>query len=139
MRAIRAMMAGSRGSSGPAYANGQAWDAQSPTTGICSVTFNTDGTVTMAGESTSGPTNWRTPTAGGAGNTVWVEVTKSSGFNPTTGTLNSRLQLSSARGYEMLVGAGQVKAGSFSVKFYDAASGGNLLGTNSMSLYAEQP
>lgn len=62
-----------------------------------SLTLNTDGTMSATGNISTVGANWGTPTTTGIGASYWARMTKNSGANPTTGTLNTWLQLSSQR------------------------------------------
>ena len=44
-----------------------------------SATFGSDGTLTLFGAGSTGPTNWFKPTAGGVGANYWLRLTRLSG------------------------------------------------------------
>ncbi len=128
MRAVRAAMHAKRGAAASVIANGVNWEASD--VGACAFGFNSNGTCYVTGLP-AGPVNWYTPTTVGAGNTVWIEATLSSGNTPSGSALGTRLQLNAARGWDF---SAANRYCVLTIKFYDAASGGNLLGTNTLSM-----
>lgn len=138
MLPFNAMLYRRVGAVGAVIANGQSWSVSDDAFDAASqarYTAEANGASSYIGDSAT-ISNWRTPTATGAGDAVWVEFTLSSGTTPNVGTLNTRQQLNSAR----QIGFSRFAAGTSScvvlVKFYDAASGGNLLGSNTLTLTA---
>ena len=138
MLPFNAMLYRRVGAVGAVIANGQSWivsDGAIDAAPQARYTAQANGSSSYIGDSAT-ISDWRTPTATGAGDAVWVEFTLSSGSTPNIGTLNTRQQLTSARD----IGLTRLSAGTSScvvlVKFYDAASGGNLLGSNTLTLTA---
>lgn len=102
---------------------------------ITSLTLKTDGTATAVGGTVSG---WTTSASAGIGSSYWVEFVYVSGTGNTfTGTLATRLALTTDR----TVTLARVTSGDsdrfLTVNIYNAASGGSLVSTGSLSLISQ--
>lgn len=99
------------------------------------ITLNTNGTTSVAKDADdetliNTTTNWYTPTTTNIGTSYWVQATLVSGSAATSGTFGSRLQLNSARAWNWsTTTAVGVKSGTVKFDFYDASTGGNLVGS----------
>lgn len=119
-----------------AYSDSQILAGVGATQALSGITFETNGTVTGLNEIQP---NYFDPTTTGIGSSYWLLVTATSGTF-TSGTTGSRLQLSSSRAYTcQTTGAGivRIKGVSASYELWDAASGGNIAGSGSITLYSE--
>jgi len=75
----------------------------------------------------------------GLNSQVWVEASISgTALEAGSSATGSRLACTSDRKWGYTAGPGVLKAGTLTVNFYDASSGGNLLDTQTVSLSAEQ-
>lgn len=99
------------------------------------ITLRTNGTTSVTGgigDETviNSTTNWYTPTTTSIGTSYWVQATLNSGNAALSGTFGSRIQLTSntAWQWQTTTSVG-VKSGQVKFDFYDAASGGSLVGT----------
>lgn len=90
------------------------------------LTLNTNGSITASNE---GFANWFTPTTVGIGSLYWCKMVLNSGSNPTTGTMNTVLALSSARAWTWNAGV----VGTYTLTFYTDAAGTQLVGTSAVS------
>ena len=68
---------------------------------------------------------------------VWVEATLNSGSFTWTGTAGSRLQLNTSRTFGVFATSGNSSTAEVQFDFYDAASGGNLLASVTLTLSAD--
>ena len=99
-----------------------------------SVTFGmlSDGTTTG---DTSG---WYLPTTSGVGTGRWVILTATGGTLSVSGSATgSRIQLSTNPSWTGTYSGTSVRFRSFTVEIYDASSGGNLLGSGTLTLEVE--
>ena len=108
-------------------ATGQSWES-SRVGNVGSYQLNTDGSYTKLGTGTA--SDWYSPVTGGIGTSYWVQADITSGPALSSGTVGSRLQLSSNRKWESQLEA----VTALELNIYDASSGGNLLGTNTLTL-----
>lgn len=108
-------------------ADAQNWAASNTGT-RASYQLNTNGGYTQDGTGAAG--DWYTPTATGIGSSYWVLATILSGPSLFSGTIGTRQQLSSDGKWECQLGAET----ELSLEIWDAASGGNLKGTNYLAL-----
>ncbi len=99
------------------------------------ITLDTNGTTSVTKEADdetliNTTTNWYTPTTTNIGTSYWVQATLVTGSAATSGTFGSRLQLNSARAWNWTTTAvAGVKSGQIKFDFYDASTGGNLVGS----------
>lgn len=87
---------------------------------------NSNGTCTATNE---GQPNWFTPTTTGIGNSYWCKLVLLSGSNPTSGTMNTVLALSSNRSWSWNTGV----TGSYTLTIYSDAGGSNQVATVTVS------
>lgn len=106
-------------------------------TSLSECTFNTDGSATLTGNANTSPASPRWwPT--GSPPATWISYS-STGTGTITGglTAGTRYQLNTARVLgNTFTGVG-VRNRTFTISFYDAASGGNLLGTKTFTANTE--
>lgn len=99
--------------------------------GTCSTTVGFDtngdiygsGTGTVATDTVTGD-NWYTPNTTSIGSGYWIRATLSSGSVPSSGTMNTWLQLSSARQWNNSSGGGAFGSRSSTVLFEISSSSG---------------
>ncbi len=102
-----------------------------------SIRFNNVGTVT--GNDDVQP-NWFSPTTTGIGVGYWVLVNAPTVGSFTTGTTGSRVQISSEPLYSATTtgsATGRQAEAQATYEIWDAASGGNIAGSGSITLFAE--
>jgi hypothetical protein len=125
------------GSSGTPVNAGVTWGVET-TTGSCSLTLNTNGTVTYTGNSSgaivlppSGSDNWYFPTTTSIGNSYWVKFVNNSNLWTSGGLTNNTIYaLSSSRTVGW--GTGPILK-DVTVYFYNDAAGTSLAGTCQIS------
>ncbi len=120
-----------------------AWDTsdlQNGSVSSASATFNTDGTGSLSGSLGSTPASpkWYstlTPPS------IWMEyaITSTSGISTVIGglTAGTRYQLNTARDLGIEKAALGVASKQFTISFYDASSGGTLLGQKTLDCAVE--
>jgi hypothetical protein len=62
-----------------------------------SLSFNTDGTISVTGLDSSAGPNWRSPTLAGIGSSYWYRLTVNSGTSPTGASVGAWIQGSVTR------------------------------------------
>lgn len=107
-----------------------------------SLSFNTDGTVTVASsppglttESVKLPSSWFFPTTGGIGTTHWVRATHVSGYTVGAGSaaVGSWLQLNVTRTWNMHVNTfGFEKAGTYTFEIATDSGGVTVIATGNI-------
>lgn len=75
---------------------------------------------------------WYNPITTGVGTGRWVLLTSIGGALSVSGTIGSRVQLSTNPFWTASMYSGLVRSRTLTMQVYDAASGGNLLGTGSL-------
>ena len=108
-----------------------------PAQATASIEFQTDGTV--AGGNQAQP-NWFSPTTTSIGSSYWLLVNAPTSGAFTLGTTGSRLALSSVRLYSVTTtGGGTVRSAEAiaTYEIWDASTGGNIVGTGTITLQAE--
>ncbi len=119
----------------------------SSTAATASVTFDTDGSVTgsLGGTITSNGASgdlWYSPETASIGSSYWIRATTSSGQAPSTGTMNTWLQLSTGRVWSYTSGGGSLGTRTGTVLFeISSASGGSPVvcsGSYTFDVYNEQ-
>jgi hypothetical protein len=125
--------------------NGGGADITSPYSTSCSVTLNTDGTLTW-GHNSNGAwsgldasfANWVSPTLTGAGDNYWVRGTVTSGSpGMTSGTSGSWLALSSAQSWTFSRSTLGQTLGVYTLEVASDAAGANIVSTNALSINIE--
>lgn len=102
-------------------------DTKTGATATCSITLNTDGTITVAGSgSSSVPPAWYSPTTAGIGSSYWCKCTVNSGSAP--GNPNTVLALSSAQSFGLTRAALGSVTGNWTISIYRDAGGTQLAG-----------
>lgn len=97
-------------------------------TGGGNITFS----MSSNGSTSPDTSGWYSPITTGAGTGKWVILTSVSGALSVSGTIGSRVQLSTNPFWTASMSSGLVRNRTFTVQIYDAATGGNLLGTGSL-------
>lgn len=108
----------------------------SPTTAVAYVQFNSDGTATDSNGATD---NWFIPTTAGAGTGRYVILIPltTNGGTEGGGARNTRIQLSTNPFFNLSSSTIGSHDRSYTVQFWDAPSGGNMLSSGTMHLYLE--
>lgn len=111
---------------------------------IANVTFNTNGTVSGSISPTTGGSNeasgdrWYSPTTTNIGSSYWIRATLTAGVTPSSGTMNTWQQLSSARLWENNSGSGATGNKSSTILFeISATSGGAVVCRGTFTIWAE--
>jgi hypothetical protein len=117
-------------------------DISSPYSTSCTITLNTDGTITWSVNSNGNwgveDTNWATPTTGGVGNSYWVRGTVTSGSpGMTSGTSDTWLQLSSARAWTFSRSTIGTTSGVYTLEIASDSGGSNIITTNTLTISIE--
>ena len=110
-------------------ATGKSWSAEAENPSY-QLNSNGSGTASLPGLAS----NWYIPSTVGIGSSYWVQATLTSG-TLDYGTTGSRISLASGTSW----GATGTTTAVLTLDFYDAASGGSLVGTNTLTLYAVPP
>lgn len=95
---------------------------------LASVTFNTDGSLSNTGSDNDVAASWYTRVITGIGSGYWIRMTKNSGDSPTSGTLNTWQQLSSARTWEWDMANAEANV---KLEIATDSGGSNIVATNS--------
>lgn len=115
---------------GAGAVNLKAYGVALTATGGGSVTF----TMLSDGTTSGDAQGWFDPPTTGAGTGKWVILTSTSGTMTVSGTIGSRVQLSTNPSWTGTYAGGSVRTKTFTVQVYDAATGGNLLGSGTLSM-----
>lgn len=111
-------------------------DVESSTTATCSITFNTDGTITLVGNGSSGSPNWYSPTTTSIGSSYWIKAVLTSG-SAWSGIANNTLYaLSSARSMTWSRATIGTTSGNATITIYSDSGGTNLVGTCTLTAEA---
>lgn len=111
-------------------------DSEGGIPATCSATLGTNGSTSKSGSGSV--SNWYTPNTVGIGSSYWMEYS-STGTGTITGGLTAgvRYQLSSARSLGITRSLLGEATRVFTILIYDAASGGNLVATITLTAYVE--
>lgn len=108
-----------------------------------SVSFLTDGNIDTGGGGTAtidtlDADTWYSPATVGIGSSYWIRATLSSGSTPTSGTLNTWLQLNTARSWSNNSGAGAVgtRTSTLSVQVSSSSTGTPVVCSGSVTITA---
>lgn len=108
-------------------------------TATAECTFNSDGTATLTGSVSTSPASPRWWTAGTPPAT-WMSFSSTGNGTITGGlTAGTRYQLNTARVLGNSTTTLASRTRTFTISFYDAATGGNLLGTKTFTATAAVP
>lgn len=114
----------------------------SPANANATLNFNSDGTVSSShnGSGLDVSHNWHLNPAGGVGTNFWVRATVSAGTTPTSGTVDSWLQLSSNRSWANAdaVANGLSVTSTLTIEIATDSGGSNIVTSGSYTVVAEK-
>ena len=119
-------------------ASGFVWDLNDSQNGAASsvsITLFSDGSTTETGGVIP---DWGAPLTAGIGSGYWVQFTQTGGGGGgMSGTIGSRVSLSTNQTWTLTRASLGVASRTFTVDFYNVASGGIVLSTGTLTMYAE--
>lgn len=128
------MLMGSSGGVVSPLPGGAAFDfAASPSSASASVSFGTDGSISLTG---GGSQSWFSPNVAGVGASFWVRATLNSGA-VSSGTTGSWLQLNSSRSWTCnRTGIGAISA-NLTIEIALDSGGSQIVATGTYTIEAE--
>lgn len=112
--------------------------AMAPTSAIATLTFGTDGTITIAGSGTSNQTAyWYKPATSGIGSSYWLRVTVNSGSSLTGSSTGTWLQLSTSRSFNLTSSGNGVLSTNITIEIATDSGGSNIVASASATLSAD--
>jgi hypothetical protein len=100
------------------------------------VTFGTTGTVTNTGTGSAIAKNWFVPNSA-VGASYWVRATLTSGDVPTSGTMNTWLQLNASRSWANAAAGGRNLDSFIKFEIASDAGGVNIVYTGTIEINAD--
>lgn len=103
-------------------------DTRSIGTASASITFNTDGTITLTGNLSGSNDSWYKPTTANIGNNYWIKAVLATGTGWSTGiTADTVLQLNTARAMTWSRSTVGLTVATVNVFIYSNSGGTNLV------------
>lgn len=104
--------------------------AVDPGDAIATMTFNSNGTITLSGNLSAGGSNWRDPTQTGVGSSFWIRATKTAGTTHNIGaTLDTWHSASGAVAFGWSQTTTGTKSATYTIEIATDSAGTNIVAT----------